>query len=226
MLKTEIRGNLRKQISDEGLRLARGATRAVQRVTTGGKNALRRQVIQAGLGGRVANAWRDQLFPGGSRVSMGAAGFIYSKAPNIVRAFDQGSVIRSPNGFWLAIPTEQAPKRGRGGKRITPANFPEDRFGPLRLIPAVAGVGRAGRLALLVVDAARIGTTGRARAVKGGAFTKRGKVKKGVATVVMFILVPQVRLSKRLDVKEVGAWAKRALPRELVREWDKRNARQ
>ncbi len=36
---------------------------------------------------------------------------------------------------------------------------------------------------------------------KGGAFTKTGRMKQGMATVVMFIMVPQVRLKKRLDVK-------------------------
>ena len=48
--------------------------------------------------------------------------------------FDEGTVIRSKDGWWLAIPTPNAPKRGVGGKRINPSNFPEHRFGKLRFV--------------------------------------------------------------------------------------------
>jgi len=48
----------------------------------------------------------------------------------------------------------------------------------------------------------RINKSGRTgRLDKGGAFTKTGRMKQGMVTVVMFIMVPQVRLKKRLDVK-------------------------
>lgn len=224
-LKADVKGNFGSVIDREGVLLARGATSAIRIVTRGGRNTLRAQVRQAGLGGRVANAWREKVYPGAGKVSLGAAGLVYSKAPDIVRAFDEGAVIRSANGFWLAIPTPQAPKRGEGGKKLTPSNFPEHRFGPLRFIPAVKGNGRSGRVALLVVDNVRIGKSGKARAVKGGSFTKRGRLKKGLASTVMFILVPQVRLTKRLDVDRVEKWMRRTLPRVLISEWG-RNGRQ
>ena len=114
-------------------------------------------------------------------------------------------MIKSKSGFWLAIPTPSAPKRGVGGKRINPSNFPEHRFGPLRF------VYRCGRPSLLVVDEVRINKSGRVgRRAKGGAFTKTGRMKQGMTTVVMFIMVPQVRLPKRLDVKKAAEkWEKR-----------------
>ena len=123
-----------------------------------------------------------------------------------MRSFDQGTVIRSKTGFWLAIPTAAAPKRGVGGKRITPANFPEHRFGPLRF------VFRRGAPSLLVVDGVRISAkTGRVgRQAKGGAFTKTGRIKSGITTVAMFIMVPQVKMPKRLDVRRAAeTWAQR-----------------
>ncbi|HIJ44094.1 MAG TPA: hypothetical protein HPP84_10135 [Rhodospirillaceae bacterium] len=114
-------------------------------------------------------------------------------------------MIKSKSGFWLAIPTPSAPKRGVGGKRINPSNFPEHRFGPLRF------VYRRGRPSLLVVDGVRINKSGRVeRRAKGGAFTKTGRMKQGMATSVMFIMVPQVRLKKRLDVRrEIKRWERR-----------------
>jgi len=46
---------------------------------------------------------------------MRAATLVWSKAPQIIRTFDEGAVIRSESGLWLAIPTQQTPKRGVGG---------------------------------------------------------------------------------------------------------------
>jgi hypothetical protein len=138
--------------------------------------------------------------------NVGIEPLVWSKAPDIVRSFEQGTVIRSKSGFWLAIPTAAAPKRGAGGKRINPSNFPEHRFGPLRF------VYRRGRPSLLVVDGVRVNaSTGRVgRQAKGGAFTKSGRMKAGMATVVMFVLVPQIRMPKRLDVRRaVEIWARR-----------------
>ena len=63
-------------------------------------------------------------------------------------------------------------------------------------------VRRSGRSALLVVDGVRMSAkTGRvSRQAKGGGRTKSGSYKQGIATVVMFVLVPRVKLRKRLNV--------------------------
>jgi hypothetical protein len=58
-------------------------------------------------------------------------------------------VIRSRRGRFLAIPTENAPRKGTDGKRIRPSTFPEHRFGPLRFVPRPSGPS------LLVVDGLR-----------------------------------------------------------------------
>jgi len=156
----------------------------------------------ANPGAGLSRTWRDRAYP---NKGYSATAMVWSKAPQIIGAFDEGAVIKSKSGLWLAIPTPQAPKRGVGGKRINPSNFPVHRYGPLRF------VFRRGRPSLLVVDGVRINKSGRTgRRAKGGAFTKTGRMKQGMATVVMFIMVPQVRLKKRLDVKrEIKRWERR-----------------
>lgn len=210
-------GDLDKALQAEVAAGERAVTSAVRAAALGAQAELRGQVRSAGLGARLPKTIRTKLYPS-SGVSLGAAGLVFSKAPQILRGFEEGATIRSKDGLFLAIPTPAAPKRGVGGKRISPSNFPEHRFGPLRFVP------RPGKFSLLVVDAQR------ARRGKRGGFTRatvrkatrtRGEVValSGLTTVPMFILVPQVRLKKRLDLARVGARWHRALPRLIVQLW-------
>ena len=109
----------------------------------GFKIELRRQVGSAGLGQRLARTWQDRHYP---NRKLDAASLVYTKAPQIIRDFDEGALIRSRHGRFLAIPTENAPRKGTDGKRISPRTFPERRFGPLRFVPRQSGPS------LLVVD--------------------------------------------------------------------------
>jgi hypothetical protein len=114
----------------------------------------------------------------------------------IVRAFDEGALIRSRRGRFLAIPTENAPRKGTDGKRIRPSTFPEHRFGPLRFVPRSIGPS------LLVVEGLRASFSRKTGALRGfrRATNRARQGGQGVTTVVMFLLVPQVKLPKRLDV--------------------------
>jgi len=201
-LATNITGSIMAGMRAEMRAIDRAVTAGIKEAGGGLKGSLRKQVVSAGLGGRLARTWRDRTYPNKGH---DAASLVWSKAPQIVRVFDEGAVIKSRSGLWLAIPTPAAPKRGVGGKRINPSNFPEHRYGPLRF------VYRRGRPSLLVVDGVRINKSGRVgRRAKGGAYTKTGRMKTGMATVVMFVMVPQVRLRKRLDVRrEVRGWQRR-----------------
>jgi Family of unknown function (DUF6441) len=157
------------------------------------RSELRRQVASASLGQRLANSWRDRHYP---NQKLDAASLVYTKAPQIVRAFDEGVVIRSRRRRFLAIPTENAPKKGTDGRRISPGTFPEHRFGPLRFVPRQSGPS------LLIVDGLRASfsrQTGQLRGFRRA--TDRARARgEGLTTVVMFLLVPQVKLRKRLDV--------------------------
>ena len=203
-LSATIAGSIMADMESEARTISKAVTAGIKEAGRGLKGDLRKQVVAAGLGPRLARTWREKTYPR-NKSSMRAATLVWSKAPQIIRTFDEGAVIRSKSGLWLAIPTPLAPKRGVGGKRIKPSNFPEHRFGPLRF------VYRRNGPSLLVVDSVRINKSGRVgRRAKGGAFTKTGRMKQGMATVVMFIMVPQVRLKKRLDVKrEIKRWERR-----------------
>ena len=210
-LTATIVGSLKADMQAELRRIERAVPDGVKAAGDGLKGSLRKQVVAAGLGARLSRTWRGKTY-----VNKGhdAASFVWSKAPQIALAFDKGVVIKGKGGNWLAIPTPAAPKRGVDGKRITPATFPTARHGPLRM------VRRSGRAALLVVDGVRVSVqSGRVgRQAKGGGRTKSGSFKQGIATVAMFVLVPQVKLKKRLNVARAAESWTRRLPRLIGRQ--------
>jgi hypothetical protein len=136
--------------------------------------------------------------------SLNAAALVWSKAPVIVGAHDTGPLIRSKTGFWLAIPTPAA-GRAPGGRRITPLAW-ERRTG-LRLRFVYRRTGPS-----LLVAEARLSSRGRAVA-------SRSKTGRGLATVPIFLLVPQVRLPKRLDLARDAAAVHAAVPGLIVANW-------
>jgi hypothetical protein len=85
------------------------------------KTSWRAQVTGAELGRRLANTIRSETFPKARR-SLSAAALVWLKAPVIIGAHESGPLIRSRDGFWLAIPTPAAGKSIRGG-RITPLEW-------------------------------------------------------------------------------------------------------
>lgn len=209
-LEAAIRGDLRKIMKEELAAAETAVTSGIHDVTTGVKLDLRQQTVSAGLGQGLGNAWRARFYPAGK--SINAAGFVFTKARDeIIYAFNYGVTIKSSKGFFLAIPTPSAPKRGTDGKRINPSNFPEISLGKLRF------VYRSGRPSLLVVDDLR------ARTGKRGGFGKASdtalRTGRGVTTVVMFILVPQVSLKKRLDIDAVAEKWGSVLPEKIISNW-------
>ena len=148
------------------------------------KTAWRAQITTSGLGPRLARTIRSAQFPN-ARPSLNAASLVWSNAPVIVGAHDTGPLIRSPTGFWLAIPTEAA-GRGLKGGRITPAEWERRRGLPLRFIYRRTGPS-------LLVAEGRLNT-------KGQAVASRSKTGRGKVTAPIFLLVPQVKLPKRLDL--------------------------
>ncbi|MFG1262357.1 DUF6441 family protein [Xanthobacter aminoxidans] len=207
-------GNLETYMAEEAEAAAKAVTSAMQQGADGLKGELRGQVTGAGLGERLGRTWRGQVYPRG-QASISAAALVWTKAPMLIDAFDKGALIRSREGFFLAIPTAAAgPVRGSGfQKRLTPGAW-ERRTG-MRL----RFVYRRGGISLLVADNARVDKKGRARAntgSRGGAsFTRLANR----TTSIIFLLVPQARLRKRLDVKKAGdAWIDR-VPGLIFRNW-------
>ncbi len=202
--------DLTKGLSEAEGDAARSVTGAMREVTEGLKADLRADVVDAGLGQRVAN-------PEGG-ISLEAASFVWSKAPNIADAFDRGVTIKSSRGFWLAIPTPAAGVKGISAtgtrQRITPGGWERRTGMRLRFIFRKSGPS------LLVADNVRLSKKGLAkpnigRTRSGAQFTRL----KGRATVVVFILVPQVTLQKRLDIASAARrWADR-VPSLLASHW-------
>lgn len=181
----------------------RAVTGAMRTAGTSLKTAWRGQITGAGLGQRLANSIRLASYPK-SGESFNAAALVWSNAPVIVNAHDKGPLIRSKNGFWLAIPTEAAGKSTRGG-RITPGEW-ERRTGlRLRFIYRRRGPS-------LLVAEGRINTKGRAVASKA-------KSGKGLTTVPILLLVPQVKLRKRLDLARDAMRVLDGVPGAIVTNW-------
>ena len=181
----------------------KAVTTAMRDAGTGLKTAWRAQITGAGLGARLARTIRSEAYPKGLP-SLNAAALVWSKAPVIIGAHDTGPLIRSKNGFWLVIPTPAAGKSLRGG-RITPGEW-ERRTG-LRLRFVYRRMGPS-----LLVAEGRLNTKGRAVA-------SRSKTGRGLVTAPIFLLVPQVKLPKRLDLARDAERAHDAVPGLIVAKW-------
>lgn len=178
-------------------------TAAMREAGTGLKTAWRYQITGAGLGRRLANSIRSQNFPR-SGESLDAAALVWSKAPVIVGAHDTGPLIRSKNGFWLAIPLPAAGKGLRGG-RITPGEWERRRGLRLRFVYRRRGPS-------LLVAEGRLNS-------RGLGVASRSKTGRGKTTAPIFLLVPQVKLPKRLNLARDAARAHDAVPELIVAKW-------
>jgi hypothetical protein len=192
-----LEGNLRDFGARTEKALALGVTEGADRFSVVAKLALRADVRAGGLGEKVANTWQAKRYPQ-KGVSVSPAVFLYSKAPLIVSAFEEGVTITHHDGLWLAIPTENVPMSGRGGKRrrATPQDVEVIFNQDLIIYP-----GR-GRELLAFVDAVK---SRNGRSFRRATNARTGKQSRKAELVLMFVLVPQVTLRKRLNWKKVAA---------------------
>jgi hypothetical protein len=163
----------------------------------------RAQVTGAKLGARLGNSIRYEAYPKG-RGSFNAAAQVFSRAPHIIGAFERGAVITAKGGQWLAIPMAAA-GAGRGGARLTPAEWERRRGLKLRFVY----LGRGS--ALLVADGRQ---NKRGLGVRSGSRSGLGR-----ATVPIFRLVPRVSLRKRLDLMASARRIAGQMGARLVANW-------
>lgn len=191
------------------------AQAGVQTVTDSIKDKLRAHTQAAGFSRKMAFTWRGETYPKHTD-SFRAAGTVWSKAPAIIEAFDTGATIHPRDRKFLAVPLPPAREIMPGGRRATPADWPEGRLGELRLVP------RKGKPALLVVDGMRAKRSG-----KSGGFTKatvRKETKtrgahvrlEGLTTVPMFVLVKRVKMEKKLNIDAIARAEAARLPRIIL----------
>lgn len=210
-LSAALTGDLKKLMEAE-LKLAEIAVGGGLREATDGlKNDLRGLVTGAGLGQRLSKTWRGEIYPRGGK-SINAAGFVFTRAPDIIGAFAHGAVIRNKRGRFLAVPTPYVTRREN--RKLTPADFEEAGI-PLRYVPP-EGKRRVG---LLVVDDFRITSKGRARV----ASNRAKRTGRGLATVVMFVLIPQATLKKRFDIDITAKKWIDQVPQLVLKNWPEEN---
>ena len=203
MIRLEVLGDIGAMMAAEITAGEQAVTKAVGDAGTGLKTAWRGQITSAGLGQRLARTIRVTQYPKG-KPSLNAAALVWSQAPVVVGAHDTGPLIRSRNGFWLAIPTPAAGKSTRGG-RITPGEWERRRGMRLRFIYRPRGPS------LLVAE-------GRLNA-RGVGVASRSKTGRGLTTVPIFLLMPQVKLRKRLDLDRAAKASQNDIPSAIVANW-------
>lgn len=207
-----VDGAIEELVASETAAGERAVTRAMQQAGGSLKQDWRREITGAGLGERLARTIRNQTYPE-REASLEAAALVWSKAPEIVGAHARGALIRSKAGFWLAIPTPAADAALRG-RKVTPGDW-ERRTG-MRL----RFVYRRNGPSLLVADNVRFTPLGRVR--ENVTRRRDGSVHSRLAgrtTAVIFLLVPQVRLRKRLDLDRSARAAEARLPVLIVANW-------
>ncbi len=202
-LKIDFEPDLVAMLQAEGRAGERAVKAAMAEAGSELKQAWRQQIAGAGLGHRLPRTIRNRTYPQQGN-SLDAAAFVWSNAPEIVGAHDRGVLIRSQAGFWLAIPLPAAGK-GRGGARLMPEEWERRRGMRLRF------VYRRRRPSLLVAD-------GRLSS-RGLGVASRSKTGRGRATVPIFLLVPQVKLRKRLDLARDVERVAGKVPGLVVERW-------
>ncbi len=202
-LRLEISGSIAADMRAELLAGEQAVSDAVRGAALSLKTDWRGQITGAGLGTRLARTIRSEDYPKG-RPSLNAAAIIWSNAPVIIGAHDTGPLIRSKSGLWLAIPTAAAGKSTRGG-RITPAEWERRRGVPLRFIYRARGPS-------LLVAEGRLNS-------RGLGVASRAKSGRGLASVPIFLLVRQVKLTKRLDLAKAAEAALGRIPGAIVANW-------
>lgn len=188
-----LTGNLESFTKEVSGKLALAAKVATVAYATDLKLKLREDTRSGGLGDRVANAWQQKEYDSASGVP---AVLVYSKAPLIVTAFGADTTIVTKNGaLYLAIPTENVPRNGN--RRLTPVEV-EARFDQDLILKH----GRPGVvLAFVNVMVARSG--------KGFRPRTKGRLAQGQKPqlILMFVMVAQVHLRKRLNWPDIFASA-------------------
>jgi hypothetical protein len=191
-------------LSGTEVQIAKSVTAGMRDVADGLKRDLRADVVGAGLGQRLANTWRGDVFPR-SGESVDAAAYLSTKAPKLINAFDRGVTITAKNRKFLAIPTPEAGvrhvSRSKGSGRITPAIWERETGVKLRFVPTKTG-------GLLVSDANYRRQPLRSQRRKSFRPIKGSGPAEGRSFVVIFVLVPQARLGKRFDIEATAQrWA-------------------
>ena len=194
-------GDLDKVMDDIEGDIARDATAAIRETMEAARDELRAQVVSNGLGVRLSRTWTARAFPGGAKNSINPAGYIWSRAPDIIDSFIKGATIRPIHGSkYLWIPTNNVPSAtahvGRSGRNVKGGRLSPDECEGRFNTKFIVRPGRGGRLLafmdLIAGRGARRATAGRLR---------QGRAPK---LTLMYVLVRTTRMPRLLDIDAVA----------------------
>lgn len=212
LLQAAAQGRLDEVLDAEQLRVAHSIQGAVHSYGDDVKERLRDDVRGAGFknNARVPNTWRANNYPRRPNRSMEPASLVFSTAPTIIRAFEEGQVIRSRQGRFEIVPNYEVWPRGRVTGSRTGMSGRSDTF--------AAGVRKFGPLQFLRNRNRPGGRfVARVRANKGsrGGFRKVREGQRADTTIVVFWAVPQVRQPKLLQGREIRRKVEREAPGQI-----------
>lgn len=236
-LSLSVNGSVADVLRGQVDRASVGIRAGIDRAGKDTQELLRNQT-RAGFGSkatRLANAWRQKTYP--RRPSLGAAGLVYTQAPNIVDAFDRGVAIRPSRGRkYLAVPTAMNKQTvGRGTRPIiTPQQmvasgkafvFRSRRSGVrlwmMRAEEAVALAGGGSPAGSARMERRRLARVDRFRraVASGGARGARSAEFRDRGIVPLFVLIPSVTPRKRLNVTAARDFAARRVTPAILDAW-------
>ena len=198
-----IEGNLRAHLEGREAVLRGGLYKAAGLAAGVVKDRYRAAIVGAGLGERLGRTVRGVVYPRKGTRTLEPSAFVYTKAPELIRVFAHGATIRPvKGGVYLWIPTENVP--GFGNRKTLSPTEVEDRFGDFEYVPSLTRPG--------VVLATVQGILAKNKSGWRKASAGRKKQGRNAVRIVMFILVRQVRLKKRIDFDRLVADATAAWP--------------
>lgn len=213
-----FQGRLEEELEKGRGRVARAYTGAMKSVADKGKAELRADIAAGGFyrAGSFAKTWHVQVQPG--QDVMDPAAFFWNKAGVLLDAFSDGVTIHVKNRDFLAIP--QGPAKAIVRRLNQAGNRSRSGFGrfareenPVARVEAELGV----KLVAVVNQATGRGVLVAATAVKLTPGGRKAKRQTG-ANTVLFALVRQATLKKRIKGRALLAEIKGRFPSEIVGE--------
>lgn len=207
-------------------RLTTAALKATDKAATGAQADIRTAMRGQRLG-NLANAVKQTSDLKKGRVKLtgdggfSVSGVVYAhirsdRTSGALTAYTEGATIVPRKGRWLAIATNEIPKRV-GRYRMTPRRYIEggleQRIGPLRFVQGKRHAGEA----FLVVDNVTVNPLrpGKARRLPKSGRPRAGRSHVGI---VAFVLIKATKRTRRVDVLNIAQKWQLRIPRLMERE--------
>ncbi|MEC7932379.1 MAG: DUF6441 family protein [Pseudomonadota bacterium] len=219
MLSEVVTPSLRDQLHEIEGDIAQDMTIIMREEASGLKEELRQQVTGAGMGARLARTWQAQVYPKGGR-SLNPAGYVYSKAPQIIQAFTDGATIRPVNGGkWLWIPTGNVPARRRAGNYVSSMRR---RANGTKMTPEEVELHFNAELDVVIEGGKGLAFIDVVAGLRGGyrqATAGRVAGRRKAEPVLMFTLVKAVKMPRLLELDAPARRAAARIARRMADRW-------